>query len=198
MVKFFITIIALVVLCGMGIWGIDQFLSVDDLKDCQGPSQQTSTCEPADAIVAISGGDTQARTDEAIALYRAGWAPEILFSGAALDTTGPSNAAAMRRQALAEGVPDSAIIIDEKAEDTTQNAARTFALLGDVHRIILVTSPYHQRRASVEFSRAFGKTVTIVNHPTSTDRLWPQTWWLTASGWGIAVVESAKTAAVML
>ena len=40
-------------------------------------------CRKADAIVVVSGGDTNARTDEAIKLYKEGWAPLIVVSGAA-------------------------------------------------------------------------------------------------------------------
>ena len=44
----------------------------------------------ADVIVAISGGDTDARTAEAVRLYKEGWGANIIFSGAAQDPTGPS------------------------------------------------------------------------------------------------------------
>jgi hypothetical protein len=47
----------------------------------------------ADVIVAVSGGETEQRTKEAIELYRSGYAPKLLFSGAAQDKNGPSNAA---------------------------------------------------------------------------------------------------------
>ena len=60
--------------------------------------------EHSDAIVAISGGRTTVRADKAIELYKKGYAPLLIFSGAALDD-GPSNAFAMRDQALAAGVP---------------------------------------------------------------------------------------------
>lgn len=182
----------------LAVQGVSSFLSIDDLTACSEPTALSAKCAPADAIVAISGGDTPARTEEAIKLYRAGWAPLVVFSGAALDTSGPSNAAAMRKQALAAGVPESAILIDETATDTAQNASQTLRLLRDARRIVLVTSPYHQRRASLEFQHIFGDVVTIVNHPTTTDRLWPSAWWLTSSGWWLAVSESVKTAVVAL
>lgn len=178
------------------VWGITSYLTIDDLSTCEGPTVLIAKCQPADAIVAISGGDTPARAEEAIKLYKAGWAPKVVFSGAALDTTGPSNAAAMRKQALAAGVPDSAIVLEENATDTIQNASSSYRLLADARRIILVTSPYHQRRASIEFERIFGDTVAIVNHPTSTDRAWSGTWYLTPGGWWLAISEMAKTAVV--
>ncbi|QQR52461.1 YdcF family protein [bacterium] len=76
-----------------------------------------------DAIVAISGGDTAARTTEAVKLYQDGWAPILIFSGAALDPNSPSNAAAMAQAAADAGVPVTAILLDEAATDTRANAA---------------------------------------------------------------------------
>ncbi|HVI69169.1 MAG TPA: YdcF family protein [Magnetospirillaceae bacterium] len=180
------------------VMSVTSFLSIDDLAKCRMPSPLTSACAPADAIVAISGGDTPARAQEAIKLYHAGWAPVIVFSGAALDTSGPSNAAAMRSQALASGVPNSAILIEETALDTAQNASNTVRLLANARRVILVTSPYHQHRASLEFEHIFGDSVEIVNHPTPSDHTWPPTWYFTATGWWLALSEVVKTLVVAL
>lgn len=180
------------------VWGITSYLSIDELKNCAVPDTFTAQCAPADAIVAVSGGDTPARTEEAIKLYLDGWAPLLVFSGAALDTTGPSNAEAMKRQAIAAGVPENAVLTDDQSMDTAENASRTFKLLADKDRIILVTSPYHQHRASLEFEHVFGQGVEIVNHPTPTDRQWPETWYVTANGWWLAVSEVIKTFIVSL
>src|SRR6185503_9063893 len=110
----------------------------------------------SDAIVAISGGDTEARTAEAVSLYKGGWAPHLIFSGAAADTSGPSNARAMATAAETAGVPKSAIQLDETSANTEQNATDVAAIIHNqgYHSIILVTSPYHQRRAYVVFRRA--------------------------------------------
>lgn len=188
----------LVAVFALVVTSINAFLAIDDLAKCKAPSPLSSACAPADAIVAISGGDTPARTQEAIRLYKAGWAPVLVFSGAALDSSGPSNAAVMRVQALAAGVPDSAIIIEESAVDTAQNASQTVRLVSDARRIILVTSPYHQHRASLEFEHIFGERVEIVNHPTPTDHSWPPNWYVTPGGWWLALSEVVKTLVVAL
>ena len=190
---------AVVVGGALVIQAITNYLGPDDLKDCPEPDRLVARCAPADAIVAISGGDTSARVFEAIKLYRAGWAPKLIFSGAALDTSGPSNAEAMRRQALDAGVPISAIITDDRAQNTTQNAQGVLELLKtDDHRIILVTSPYHQRRANLEFNRVFGESIQVVNHPTPTDRSWGLRWWLTPSGWWLALSETTVSIVLTL
>jgi len=190
-------LILTIAVVGVVLWaavaGVNNLLSVDDLKDCKTPS----ACAPADAIVAISGGDTPARVAEAIKLYKAGWADKIIFSGAALDAQAPSNAEMMQKQALNAGVPESAIILEKNAYDTVENALHTSILLNGAQRVIVVTSPYHQRRAGLEFKRFLRENVQVVNHPTPYDKLWPDYWWTSWDGWWLALSESAKTLIVM-
>jgi len=150
----------------------------------------------ADAIVAISGGETDARTQEAVTLYQAGWAPHLIFSGAAADASGPSNARAMARAAESAGVPASAIQLDEASANTEQNAANVAGIIAQshFHSIILVTSPYHQRRAYIEFRRALGHTFPIVNH-SSYDQQWRRSdWWATAESRALTASELQKVA----
>jgi len=152
-------------------------------------------CGKADAIVAISGGNTSARTESAIQLYKAGWAPIVIFSGAAQDQTGPSNAETMENQAVREGVPADAIHIDEYARSTEQNAQNTdplFQQLG-IENIILTTSPYHQRRASLEFNHN-DKDVSVRNYPASDPDDWSLWWWTSPRGWWLAIGELTKIA----
>lgn len=173
---------------------IPVYLAPDDLKECPKP-EPTASCGVADAIVAVSGGDTAARTAEAIRLYEAGWADTLIFSGAARDTSGPSNAEAMKKQALAAGVSERDIITEEFSRTTAENARNTsqFIVEQDLERVILVTSAYHQRRASLEFGSRLGESVNIVNHPVAIDEQWVGFWWWTTpSGWWLAIGELIK------
>lgn len=176
---------------------ITAYLGPDDLAHCKQPVA-IGHCSRADAIVAVSGGDTIARTNEAIRLYKAGWAPKLIFSGAAADSDGPSNARAMEARALRAGVSESDIIIEEFSRTTAENAANTSQFITDrnIHAIILVTSAYHQRRASLEFGTKLGAAVRIFNHPVATDRQWAgKWWWTTKGGWWLAGSELLKIAA---
>ena len=148
----------------------------------------------ADTIVAISGGDTTARTAEAVRLYQDGWAPRIIFSGAALDPNSPSNAQAMATAAEQAGVPASAIRLEEAATNTRENAAdvATIVRQNNYHSLILVTSPYHQRRASIVFHRELGHDVTVVNH-SSPDQTWRRShWWATSYSRALTISEAQK------
>lgn len=154
-----------------------------------------SKLSKVDAIVAVSGGDTAARTAEAAQLYRDGYAPKVIFSGAALDPNSPSNAAAMAKIAEKAGVPIKAIELDEAAMDTKQNASGVSAIVerDKLNSIILVTSPYHQRRVYTVFRQALGKNFTIINH-SSTDKEWRRShWWATDYSRNLTISEAQKT-----
>ena len=155
---------------------------------------------PSDVIVAVSGGETQQRAAEAIKLYRQGYAPKLIFSGAAHDKNGPSNAASMRQQALTAGVPSQDIYIEEDSANTAENATNTTPILKQlgVERVILVTSPYHQRRASIDFRRAAGSDIQIINH-SSTDSSWRKnSWWTSPFTVWLTISELQKTLYVLL
>lgn len=188
-------LLAGVVALAILIWGLSVYLAPNGMKACgETPDSAIFDCQKTDAVVAISGGDTTARTAEAITLYKNGWGDKLIFAGAAADKTGPSNAEAMRRQAIAAGVSESSIILDETSETTKQNAANTHDLFtsNGIHSVILVTSAYHQRRAGLEFGERAGTNVRIVNHPVTEDNQWSPWWWTTPGGWWLALSEFFK------
>jgi uncharacterized SAM-binding protein YcdF (DUF218 family) len=183
----FILLIALGVVVAVVFFGLGFYLSPQD------------RLSKSDAVVAISGGETRSRALEAIRLYEEGWAPHLIFSGAALDPKGPSNARAMEQVALQAGVPRSAIELDERSANTDQNAlgVADIAKREGYRKIILVTSPYHQRRASITFQRVFGSSVQILNHST-TDQNWRRAaWWSNSYSRELTISELQKTLYVL-
>src|SRR3977135_627195 len=95
-------VVGIVLMVGLGVFAlaaIGHGLAVED------------PLEKSDVIVAISG-DTGARANTAIALWKQGYAPFIVFSGAAIDPDSVSSAEIMRREALRQGVPESATLIE--------------------------------------------------------------------------------------
>lgn len=190
-------LLLLVVLTIALIVGVPMYLGPNDLSSCKAP-QVGGTCGKADAIITVSGGDTSARTSEAIQLYQDGWADTLIFSGAAADPKGPSNAEAMQRQAVASGVPHERIITEEFSATTKENAENTAQFIEglELKKVILVTAAYHQRRAALEFRDKLGQGVMIINHPVPTDRQWQGAWWwLRPSGWWLAGSELVKIVA---
>lgn len=163
---FFAIIILLAVLGLTAFWGIGFYLSPQD------------NLQKADTIVVVSGGQTQSRAAKGIELYKEGYAPKIIFSGAALDD-GPSNAFAMRDLALSEGVPSKNILIDEKSQNTYENAVNSKTIIDELQakKIILVTSPYHQRRANQTFEKVLGTNYEVIGVSAYDDRWSKSQWW---------------------
>ena len=163
---FFAIIIALAVLGLAAFWGIGFYLSPQD------------NLQKADAIVVVSGGQTQSRAAKGIELFKQGYAPKIIFSGAALDD-GPSNAFAMRDLALSEGISAKNILIDEKSQNTYENAVNSKTIIDELQakKIILVTSPYHQRRANQTFEKELGTNYEVIGISAYDDRWSKSQWW---------------------
>lgn len=150
--------------------------------------------EKADVIIAISGGDTEARTNYAVELYKEGWAPKLIFSGDAFDPLSPSNADVMKKIATLANVPSSDVLIEEESDNTGENAENSQNIIQELgyEKIILVTADYHQRRAFIEFSDKLGDEVKVINSPISEDQ-WDKNWWWTdPNGWYLTVSESLK------
>lgn len=192
-------IITLIVLVVGLIVGITIYLQPNDFLSCRDKPVTQTSCDKADAIVVVSGGNTNARTEAGVRLLQNGWADKIVFSGAAQDKSGPSNAAAMKKHAIGLGVSEDAIILDEMSETTQQNAERTASIFkdNDFKEVILVTSGYHQRRASLEFNK-LSDGVLIRNYPLTQDGDWGWWWWMTPRGWWLAGSEIAKIIAFYL
>ncbi|MFZ1250044.1 MAG: YdcF family protein [Candidatus Microsaccharimonas sp.] len=183
----------------VSILGLSIYLQPNSFIGCDTKPVSQTQCDKADAIVVVSGGDTEARTAAGINLYQNGWANYLVLSGAAFDKTGPSNAATMKLQALQAGVPISAIIIDEESVNTQQNAVNSQTIFEAEHLkdVILVTSGYHQRRVSLEF-HTLASDGTIRNYPVTNDKDWGFFWWLTPRGWWLVGGEIVKIIAFYL
>jgi uncharacterized SAM-binding protein YcdF (DUF218 family) len=159
----------------------------------------TDPLTKADAIVAISG-DTGARAGSAIALWKQGYAPVLIFSGGSSDPDSVASAELMKRTAVAEGVPSNAIVVEGTSATTEENAENVAELMKrrGLRSAILVTSPYHQRRAAMLFEREFGRAgLTFRNHPAA-DPDWDATfWWTREPSRSRTFVELAKLGALV-
>lgn len=155
----------------------------------------------ADVIVALSGDTKGARAAAAASLYHAGLAPAIIFSGASEDPNSVSSAALMARAAMALGVPPDAILLEESARTTEDNAqfVRELMRAMNFRSALLVTSGYHQRRAAVTFARAFAGTGTRFANVPADDPDWdPVLWWLHPDQRDLTLREIGKLALAYL
>ncbi len=156
--------------------------------------------QKADAILVLGGG--YSRPFHAADLYRAGLARKIYVSAPArepqhvlLDEAGiafPREEEVMREVLLKKGVPASAI--EYLGKDLISTAAEAQAgralFAGRAPRLLVITSPYHLRRARMIFTDAL-PSADIRMIATSYDPF-PQTWWKDQNAARNVLLELAK------
>jgi uncharacterized SAM-binding protein YcdF (DUF218 family) len=169
-----------------------------------GPGVFLDTPQPplqaSDAIVVISGDEQMARFQEGLNLYQRGMGRFLVFSGAAYDN-GTSNADVMRELAVKRGVPDRAILEEPLGEDTWGNAVYTRQVLEDhaLRSAILVTSPYHARRAKLTFDAAYAGSGIQLKVHAAPDSEWRKlSWWQQAATRRLTFTELQKLAYIFV
>jgi uncharacterized SAM-binding protein YcdF (DUF218 family) len=154
--------------------------------------------EKADAVVALAGDDYGYRALKAGQLVREGWAPYALISGTPFLL---SNHAEMTIDyAVAKGYPRSYFRPFERdavaTRDETVDIADELKRLS-IHKILLVSSNYHTRRAGLLMRKAAPfLEVRVIAAP---DKYFtPDGWWKTRGGQRAFVLEWAKTLSAWL
>lgn len=149
--------------------------------------------QSADAIVVIGGDHKPERMQKAAQLYEQGFAPVIIISAGTIVWEGDTQIAeaeVMRRQALAFGLPEQALILEAESRSTLENARYTYKITqaNNYHSILLVTSAYHSRRAKQIFQDVYESSVTIWVQP-ATQEFCPPCWALDSNLMSISFYE---------
>jgi uncharacterized SAM-binding protein YcdF (DUF218 family) len=99
----------------------------------------------------------RARLDHALALWDAGLAPRLLFTGGRREGDAWSEAQAGRRYAIRHGVSPEAIILETASRTTTASMLGAAAVLRPrgLTRVLLVSDPFHMLRLEL-LARANG------------------------------------------
>ncbi len=166
----------------------------------------TRRLEHADAIVMLSGSSTYVeRAQWAASLYQAGRTSRIILTNDGL--VGGYSAELDRNRSFVElaeaelkryGVPAERIeVIPRLGQNTYDEATflREYAARNHLRSLLIVTSPYHSRRALWVFERVFhGVEITlgIESPPTGLQSPGPATWWLHKLGWKLVPGEYLK------
>jgi uncharacterized SAM-binding protein YcdF (DUF218 family) len=135
--------------------------------------------EPADAIIVLGGDWSGERVEQGVALYKQGFARYIIMTGGKVYRT-LTNAQLMREHAREKGVPGRAIILEDKTMSTKEDARFSLPILNkhNIKSIILVTSPYHTRRAGMVFKRNLEpRGIKVMVCPAREGSYNPQRWW---------------------
>ena len=113
--------------------------------------------ERSDAIVVLGAAQyrgrpspvLRARLDHAVGLFAQGFAPRMVLTGGIAEGDTASEAAVSRTYVMRQGVPDSAILLENEGR-TTHQSMRAVALLlhsREMDRAVVVSDGFHLFRA---------------------------------------------------
>jgi len=137
-----------------------------------------SSAGPADLIIGFGHFDLKIPR-QCGALWRAGWAPRVLFTGGVGAGTvglGQPEALCFRDEVLRQfpEIPESAILVEPASRHTGENVAKSSALLKaaspeacvdrGIHRVILVATAARQRRVGLTCMKHWPH-LSLVNLP---------------------------------
>ena len=112
------------------------------------------------------------RCEAALDAWRAGVAPVMIVCGAQGRDEPETEARAMRRWMIAQGVPEDAVIAEEDSRNTLQNLSNARAIMEarGFRTAAVCTSDYHLRRALWQ-ARDVGLDATGIAAPSTKDPL---------------------------
>lgn len=181
----------LILLFLVGLWGLGGILVIAD------------RLEPADAIVVLSGGDTN-RVKYAANLYNQGYGEYLILTETGISYPGNPKVATQiaRELAMDQGVPETAILASDTVVQSTSDEAKSVlntSKLSDFQSIIIITDPYHTFRTRMIFQTYFRTSgIHVMVHPDSEHWYDSATWFLSRDGWATTLSEYVKIGAFVL
>jgi uncharacterized SAM-binding protein YcdF (DUF218 family) len=151
----------------------------------------------ADAALVLAGDPDYERTKSAARLVLSGQARLLILTGG---EPGPGDSAeSLRQVALGLGIPPEAIRMEQVSRSTHESMLAVRPILEEegIRTLVVVTSPYHQRRA-VWAARRTLRGIEIVSRPADPASWRPAGWWKTRSNRRIVVGEYLKLAYYIL
>lgn len=134
----------------------------------------------ADAIIALGGDPLCLRERHAAELYHRGLGRKIVIAGLPF-AWGGNTGDAKRRYLNCRGVPDADIVVLPVATNTRQEAStlQTMMRQNQWRSMIVVTSPYHSRRALFTMERRAGEMrFYSAPVPAEAPEWRPAQWWM--------------------
>jgi len=167
------------------LWGVGALLVTSD------------PLKPAEALVLLSGGDTQ-RAEEVVRIYRQVGANVVLLTKAEGSRAEDWNADWL----ISKGIPAEVIHITSKRASSTYEEARftreTLEALG-VKSCIVITDPYHTLRARLIFNSVYrGSGIKLSVRAVQGHWYRSPTWMFSRQGWDVTVSELIKMIAYLM
>ena len=159
--------------------------------------------QPADAVVPLGGGGV-GRVAQAAALLEDGYATWLVATDAEIDLPGirVSHSELVRQEAQWQGVAPERILVAPGVVETTYEEALAVRALAQEQgwtSLLVVTDPYHTRRARLTFRDVFrGTGVAMAVRPVEDAPYDPEAWWRSVDGLRETWTEYAKLALYLL
>ncbi|EON75697.1 hypothetical protein ADIS_3847 [Lunatimonas lonarensis] len=130
------------------------------------------TLSPADCILVLGSNDIRV-AERGANLYLQGYAPLLVYSGGLGNFTqgvwDETEAEKFAQVAFQMGVPESAVLIENKSTNTGENLRNTQAIFSEKglnpHRFILVQKPFMERRILATFEIHWPDKEVMVTSP---------------------------------
>jgi uncharacterized SAM-binding protein YcdF (DUF218 family) len=166
----------LLLLAGIAILGIGVLLAYATFRIWQQGTRDEQ--RPAGAIVVMGAAQFDgtpspvyaARLDHAVALYLHGIAPFLVVTGGKAEGDRTTEAAAGRAYALARGVPEDDVLVEDSGRTTLESLDRVAVILSahGIHDAVFVSDPTHMLRV-LRIAEDLG--LTAWGSPTPTSRI---------------------------
>ncbi len=135
--------------------------------------------KPADVIVVLAGEETE-RVEHGVKLFKEGWArkDKVILAGGPL-VWKYTWASLMKEHAIFLGVPKDAILLEDRSRTTEEDAIFTKEIFNKYgyKSCILVTSPYHSRRALKIFRKVMADKIMVISAPAEISWFSFDKWW---------------------
>ena len=140
----------------------------------------------ADALIPLAGG--QERVVYAAELFNQGCADWFIVTDMPLNVPGirASYGELVKREATWQGVPEGHILVAPATVETTYQEALAVRQLAEergLRSLIVVTDPFHTRRARMAFRAAFSDSdINVMVRPVNESWYQANSWWQTRDG----------------
>jgi len=149
--------------------------------------------QKSDAIIVLSG-DKGERVEKAAELYHQGYGKYFVISGG-ITYNDVTAAQLMKDHALQLGIPEKAIVLEDRADSTYENAEFTRQIIKSypIHSAIVVSSNFHMKRVKMIFDRDFKSSKIKLYYASAEDPHFDETrWWSNNKSIMITITEYLK------
>lgn len=150
-------------------------------------------------LILVFGGIELTRMKEAVRLLKEGYAERILFSGkhaSSVKKSDVTEAHLYAEEAEKLGVRKDQILLETQAINTPENVLNSVALLTNMNclpqKVIIVTSPYHLRRAYLTCKAVEAWRPEIIRHGAPSTHHFKDIYFKDERTWSLACLEYLK------